>query len=189
MSNRYTRSLLHRVRQRTTISDNREAIAIVCHRLQFKFGGENSSDGSMTFWHYHLILKNIITQIPVSVTTCNRNESLLISILKISSMSAQGTDFVPNYRGADSTSAWRLLTGLRGRRCRGDTFESSECRAVPSGGGGSCPLGNRGTSALFARRCPFSLDHQQGALLNLGLPPAILGCVRPWNDGYLVAQD
>ena len=84
----------------------------------------------------------------MSVATCNRNESLLISILKISSMSMQGTDFVPKstlwqryylgaestsawrlyYRGADSTSAWRLLTGLRGRRCHGDAFESSDWR-------------------------------------------------------------
>ena len=76
---------------------------------------ENSSDGSMTFWHYHLIWKNIITQIHMSVATCNRNESLLISILKTFSMSVQGTYFVPKstlwqryYRGADSTSAWRL---------------------------------------------------------------------------------
>ena len=47
----------------------------------------------------------------MSVATYHRNESLLISILKISSMRAPGTDFVPKstyYRGADSTSAWRL---------------------------------------------------------------------------------
>ena len=44
---------------------------------------------------------------------------LLISILKISSMSVQGTDFVPKstlwqryYRGADSTSAWRLTRAV-----------------------------------------------------------------------------
>ena len=34
----------------------------------------------MIFWHYHLILKYIMTQIHMSVPDYNRNESVLISI-------------------------------------------------------------------------------------------------------------
>ena len=35
---------------------------------------ENNSDGSMTFWHYQLILKNIITQIHMSVLCSNMQQ-------------------------------------------------------------------------------------------------------------------
>ena len=44
MSNRYNWCLLHRVRQRTTISDNREAL--VCHCLEFR-GESHSCSGPM----------------------------------------------------------------------------------------------------------------------------------------------
>ena len=46
------------------------------------------------------------------------------------------------------------------------------CRAVPSGEGGAAyPPVIVEKSALFVSRSPFSLDHQQGAFLNLRLPP------------------
>ena len=81
------------------------------------------------------------------------------------------------------------------------------------GGGGGCPPWYSWKKVpFFASRCPFFMPnhHQQGALLDLGLPPpnnfrlrttmagcpseprtalspppAILGCVRPWQGALL----